>query len=314
MSETAASSDSRAAPVDEGKIRRALISAADERYGSLLIDLLDSIDSRRGAEETQFETAIVVLDCGMNTDQRREMDRRGVRLVEPSWDYDGSFPAPWFKAMTARPHLPKWAPGYDLYLWIDADAWIQEWFSIEMLSHAALKYGFAAVPEGDRAYPELIGPAPDALTGPVIEWRYACLREMFGRAAADKFAGYATINSGVFAARADSPVWSQWADEMGKALSRAKRNRFFADQTSLNFVLLQTPAFARLPALCNWMCNRRLPMLSGDALVEPEYPHAAIGIVHTTGKTKHRRWRLSRLEGGVVYRTLHFADKPSSTP
>lgn len=296
------------------KIRRVLVSAADEPYGALLSNLVDSIDTRRPRAEDKFETSVVVLDCGMNENQRRALADRDVRLVVPSWDYGGSFPGPWFKAMTARPHLPKWVPGHDLYIWIDADAWIQDWASIEMLSEAALERGFAAVPECDRAYPELIGPAPDALTGPVMEWRYACIREMFGRAAADRLAGYATINSGVFAARRESPVWARWVTEMGHALSQGRRNRFFADQTSLNFVLLQMPGFARLPASCNWMCNRRLPMLMGDILVEPEYPYSALGIVHTTGKTKHRCWQLARREGGVAYRTLHYGDTPRALP
>ena len=31
-----------------------------------------------------------------------------------------------YKALTARPFLPRYFPGFDLYLWIDGDCWVQQ--------------------------------------------------------------------------------------------------------------------------------------------------------------------------------------------
>ena len=98
-------------------VNTVIISAADTEFFRLLSGLVRSI---RATQPEPFP--LCVLDCGLEPDQRGWLAVRDVALVEPCWDYTGfEAPGPWFKAMTARPNLPKWVPGYEMYFWIDAD-------------------------------------------------------------------------------------------------------------------------------------------------------------------------------------------------
>ena len=38
----------------------------------------------------------------------------------------------WLKSQVSRAFLPKYFPGYNKYLWIDADAWVNSWDAIEL--------------------------------------------------------------------------------------------------------------------------------------------------------------------------------------
>ena len=38
----------------------------------------------------------------------------------------------WLKSQVSRAFLPKYFPSYEKYLWIDCDAWVQEWSAIEL--------------------------------------------------------------------------------------------------------------------------------------------------------------------------------------
>src|ERR1700753_1477506 len=101
-----------------------VITAADAAYYDLVVDLVSSIrDQPRSAD-----VALVVFDLGLTAPQRDALAARQVSFVRPGWDYDfATAPPEWFKAMTARTRLPQWVPGFEHYLWIDADAWLQRW-------------------------------------------------------------------------------------------------------------------------------------------------------------------------------------------
>ena len=76
-------------------------------------------------------------------------------IVGPGWDIE--FPGrdrmpETFKAQVARPFLPRHFPGYQMYLWIDADAWLQDWRAVELYCARRVASSLAITPEIDRAY------------------------------------------------------------------------------------------------------------------------------------------------------------------
>ena len=84
-----------------------IISASDARFYPLLADLHRSI--REGARRDGMD--IGVLDLGLNAEQLAELKDAGTVICVSGLDHDPSIfriaPAPTFRAMTARPHLPK---------------------------------------------------------------------------------------------------------------------------------------------------------------------------------------------------------------
>jgi hypothetical protein len=281
-----------------------LISAADQAYWPLLSGLLHSVDKRRRASGM----AVGILDLGLAEEPLDRLRRYGAHVIRPDWDYDLSGfsvkPQPMFKAMTARPFLPRYFGGYDVHAWIDADCWVQDWQAVKLLCAAAEDWGFSIVPEMDRSYTPLLH---DGST--FADWARSCFVKCFGEEQGNALARYPLLNCGVFAARHDTPLWALWAKRTGDVLARLREPFFFAEQTALNACIRQHDApVALLPARCNWMCSRAFPLVSADgkSLLEPYPPHEPIGIVHLAADTKRGIWPLVDAHGRPQPRALTF--------
>src|SRR5215472_16277761 len=127
--------------------RLLISSGADSGYFPLLRDTVLSILAQcRGA-------VIGILDFGLAPEQRDWLTERVAHLVRPGWDID--FPhrehtPETRKAQLSRPFLRRHFPGYETYLWIDADAWLQDWRTVELYIAAAGHDKLAITPEIDR--------------------------------------------------------------------------------------------------------------------------------------------------------------------
>ena len=141
-----------------------ICSASDSKYWPLLSGMLNSVE--KPAKQDGFSFGI--LDVGLTQEQKSRLDLFGAVTVSPEWDYKmdhlAEQPPSHLRAMAARPHLPKYFPGYDLYIWLDADCWVQDWSAVVLLAQCALSNKFAIVPEIDRSY------TPFFSRGPVFEW------------------------------------------------------------------------------------------------------------------------------------------------
>jgi hypothetical protein len=294
--------------------RTIIISASDAAYFYLLSELLRSVE--KGALRDGIDLG--VLDLGLEEGQRDELKARGVKLCVPELDYDAALfrtpPKPAFRAMTARPHLPHYFPGYDLYIFLDADCWVQDWEAVRLYATAALRMGVAVTPETDRSYTPLF--ADD----PVAEWRRKVYLRCFGEQIACDLSVYDMINTGLFASRADSVLWENWSRVLGIVYGAVGEPLFYAEQTVLNTLIRsQVVPAAFLPARCNWMCNRALPVCGEDGtmLHEPQPPFDRLGIIHLTGPLKNDELTLTDLAGGKWVRSLRFraaGRRPELTP
>jgi hypothetical protein len=129
--------------------RLLIVSGADSAYFSLLRDTVLSVRTQRRDAE------IGILDVGLEPEQRAWLAQRVTHLVHPDWgiDFPGREHTPEArKAQFARPFLPRHFPGYETYLWIDADAWLQDWRVVGLYARAARGGKLAITPEIDRAY------------------------------------------------------------------------------------------------------------------------------------------------------------------
>ena len=288
-------------------IRIALVTAADEGYAFFLKGLVNSIRDR----ERPNRLSLCILDLGLEEATKTWLRQRSVRFVKPDWDLN--FPdrdsAPeTFKALTARPFLPRHFPDFDVYLWMDADTWIQDsrWLDDFILS--ALLGRLAIVPEVSPAYLRQYQTIKDK-DSLVDEqtWRHRAYALCYDAMTADDLAGRPTLNSGVFALRADAPHWEAWQYSLERALSNT---RFpLVEQTALNHAVYANRLItAPLPALANWQTHRRLPLIDPrtNQFCEPYLPHDPIGILHVTGPDKRRQHRLLRLDGRKIRRSLLY--------
>lgn len=280
-----------------------IASGADCGYFPLLRDTVQSIRARHR------EAAIGILDFGFAPEHREWLVPRVSHLVQPGWDFD--FPdrertPEALKAQLSRPFLRRHFPGYDTYLWIDADAWIQDWRAVELYLAAAGPDKLAITPEIDRAYKRHY--KRPKVFGWTLSWK--CYREAFGWRVADRLGRNPMVNCGVFALHHDAPHWDAWARVIEQV---AQRTRFFyIEQTALNYVIFADHLPVNfLPAYCNWMPGDAAPAFDAarGLFVEPYAPHEVIGVMHLAGEAaKSHMFRLRRLDGGEVETSLRYSE------
>jgi len=263
--------------------RRIIVSGASSGYFALLQGCVASIrDKPEGAA-----IALGILDVGLEEPQRAWLAERGAEIVQPGWDFSfpGQAEAPRHRqALFARPYLPRHFPGHDLYLWIDADAWVQDWAAIALFFRAASGGAIALAPEMDRSYRNYFQAWEE-----FHAVNHEGYREAFDPVTADRLMRHPLLNAGVFALAADAPHWQAWAKTLAEALQRS-RNALI-DQTTLNHVIyVQGLAANFLPARCNWISHHASPVRQAPdgPLLEPALPHEPLGIIHLTLWMKER--------------------------
>lgn len=279
-----------------------IVSGADTGYFPLLQDLVLSVRAHRAS------VPIGVLDLGLAPEQRAWLAERVEHVVHPDWDleFPGRERAPEsFKAQVARPFLPRHFPDYEMYLWIDADAWLQDWRAVELYLVAAGRSQLAIVPEIDRAYKRHY--KRPKLFGRTLAWKN--YREAFGWRAADRLGRNPMVNCGVFALHRDAPHWQVWRRLITQVLQRTRF--FYAEQTALNYAIFAERLPANfLPSYCNWLVGDAAPAFDArrGLFVEPYAPHEIIGVMHLAGpEQKTRRFGLRRLDGGTVETPLRYS-------
>jgi hypothetical protein len=283
--------------------RLLIAGGADRNYFPLLRDMVLSIRTHNR------DVAMGILDLGLDPEHRRWLSGRVTHIVHPNWDLDFPHRARTpesLKAQVARPFLRRHFPGYETYLWIDADAWLQDWRAIDLYVAAAGRDKLAITPEIDRAYKRHYKrPKPFGWT---LAWKN--YREAFGWRAADRLGRNPMVNCGVFALHHDAPHWDAWARILFEVLQRTRF--FFVEQVALNYAIFAEHLPVNfLPAYCNWMPGDAPPAFDAARgfFVEPYAPHEVIGVMHLAGsEQKSHVFRLNRLDGGTVETSLRYGE------
>lgn len=278
-----------------------IVSAADSGYFPLLHDNVSSVRA------LDRDASIGILDLGLDADQLVWLRSQAAAVVRPGWDVE--FPqqartSETLKAQVARPFLPRHFPGYETYFWLDADAWLQSWETVELYRSAAGRDRLAITVEIDRAYKRHY--KRPKLFGTTLAWKN--YREAFGWRAADRLGRNPMVNCGVFALHRDAPHWPAWQRLIGQVLQRTRF--FYVEQIALNYaVFAERLPVNLLPGYCNWMAGDAAPAFdpARRLFVEPYAPHQAIGVMHLAGtEQKSQVFRIAQLGGGTVETSLRY--------
>jgi hypothetical protein len=282
-------------------MRPVIVSAADSGYFHLLQGLILSLR----VQPSSRDVAVAVIDVGLSETERSWLDGERVRIVAdtlpptpPRADGKASISS----AQRLRLRLPDVLPGYDVYLWMDADMWVQVDGIVPWYLRAAATGAMAITPEVHVRYRSMYGPRHwlGMLEG---------YGRLFDRATAERLAPNPTLNCGCFALRADAPHWQLCRDAVEAVI--AKDNQFVLEQYAINYILYERSREAQayfLPATFNWICHQAHPVVNHRTglLCEPVPPHPPIGLLHLTMNTKWRELELRALDGATVRRSLKY--------
>ena len=189
----------------------------------------------------------------------------------------------WLKSQVSRGFLPKYFPGYKKYLWIDCDAWVHDWSSVELY--------FKACEGGKLGITQTMGPGYRIMSK--VKWlfgKFAIIKSQnfkhaissnIGLEKARKLAFAPHINIGVFSLEENSPCWKSWQENLKTTLSSGKV--FGSEGLAINMsVYVDEVDTEFLPLNCNWIASNLLPKYDeqNQIFVEPFLPNYKIGIMH----------------------------------
>lgn len=287
-----------------------IITAADAKYFELVQGTILSI---REKPQSQNVT-IGFFDLGCTLEQLEWLQKYTNIIKQPDWDFDfrqRSQTPEYIKGLLVRPHLRKYFPNFDIYLWIDADAWVQDWSAIDLfIQGAAKRRGLAIVPELHRASLQQYGGVPE-----FSQWIYQQYQLSYEREIAEKLCTYPMLNAGVFSLHKDAPHWERWKEYLEQGL-RKNGSVIMTDQLALNLVVYLGELFNRtemLPPWCNWIFNG-YPVWDKqqNRLVETYLPHTPIGILHLAGRPELNQVKLLTTTGDIVEVSIRYQPRNHS--
>lgn len=280
-------------------MKTTIVTAADSKFYYLLKGLILSLK----AFEMSRDLPVTVLSIGLSGEEKAWLEGKGAQLVEVREERvpqrnDGR---PVLSvAQRKRPFLPKLVPGYDLYLWMDADLWVQNCSAISHYLQFAARGAIAITPEVHVSYPGIY-------RAQSLMRAHAMFKVLFDEKTADRLAPSPTINSGMFALRGDAPHWDLWVGTLGEVLGRS--DSYYAEQIALNHVIYsQNVPSVFLPAWCNWICSQTLPVLNQETgmLCEPNPPFQPLAIVHLTMTVKNGDHNIRTCDDTAVRMSLCY--------
>ena len=260
-----------------------IVSLADSNYFDLLNELVDSILKFPEGKEVD----ICILDAGLSDEQKKILSNKVKEIKKAEWDIE--VPGykvgqkEWLKSQVSRAFLPKYFPGYKKYLWIDCDAWVQDWSSVELY--------FKACESGKLGITQTMGPGYRIMSK--VKWLFGkiaviksqnfkhAISSKIGSENARKLAFAPHINIGVFSLEENSPCWKNWQKNLTKTLSSGKI--FGSEGLAINMsVYIDEIETEFLPLNCNWIASNLLPRYDEQKqyFVEPFLPNTKIGIMH----------------------------------
>ena len=301
--------------------KKAIVTLADSKYFELLNELINSILNFKQSSEIK----ICVLDAGLTDNQKKEISKKIYSIKKADWDISVPFykvmKKDWLKSQVSRAFLPSYFPEFDSYLWIDCDAWINDWECINLY--------FKACENGKLAITQSIGPGYRDIAK--VKWLFGKFAEIktqnykharssnISQDTSRKIALAPHLNIGVFALKKDSKCWDVWQKNLKETLSSGQI--FGSEGLAINISVYKDNIPTEfLPLNCNWIASHLLPKFdnSKKKFVEPNLPNHVIGILHLAGciwengldmrLNKNIKVKINTLSGETIDRSLRYLE------
>ena len=300
---------------------KAIVTLADSNYFELLLELIASIKKYKESENI----SICILDAGLNKNQIELLKKKVDVIKKAKWDIEvPSYKVlgkEWLKSQVSRAFLPDYFPDFEKYLWIDCDAWVNSWDTIELY--------FKACENGKLGITQTIGAGYKILSR--VKWIFGKLaviksqnykhakKSGFSESTARKIAFAPHLNIGVFSLEKKSKCWKLWQEILSKALSSG--GVFGSEGLAINIAVYDKDFETEfLPLYCNWIASNVLPKYDSEkeTFVEPYLPHNKIGIMHlAAGLWKENRdmrtdksieIEIKTLTNKIIYKSLRYSN------
>ncbi|MBB4284663.1 hypothetical protein [Roseospira goensis] len=291
--------------------RITIVTGADDRYAPLAAELIASVRAHRVLDHIDLS----LIGTGMSPAVAESLRPQVENFADGTWSIDAAerraAGRDWLMARVAKLYTRDFFPGYDVYIWIDADAWVCDPAAIDWLLTGVAEAGLA-VGYDDRP----TSPIPLDIRGFLGGWvlaRTYCMkharRARLPAEAVRRLARVRPFNNGVFALAADAPHWPVIQGHMRRLVHKGR----IVGSNQMAIVMavhLDGLPVAILPHACNYLEVPRVCARSG-AFVEAEIPHRPVGVLHLAARDAMRadptlEMDLRDTAGGTVRRSLRY--------
>ena len=289
-----------------------IVSGGDSKYFQLLKELALSIREKHEGKSIN----ITYLDGGLTSEDINYFKSLNIEVVDPGWcNPIAELKAAgrnFLKINIAKMHLDKILPNRKIIIWIDADAWLQTFASIDLFSMVANKNKLAIVSQATRLESKNIQ------FKKIFTHRFVELRNILYKNARraglktdliEKMQGRPTLNAGAYSLHVKAPHWERlrhWQNEILK-----KGRLFTSDQLSIGFTIYHDQlTYEALPDICNYIYPWRYDE-DKNLFVDYFAPYTPVSIVHLAGQDQSRNDHLYKVKmlnqnDQIIKKTLRY--------
>ena len=289
-----------------------IVSGGDSKYFQLLKELALSIREKHEGKSIN----IAYLDGGLTSEDINYFKSLNIEVVDPGWcNPIAELKAAgrnFLKINIAKMHLDKILPNRKIIIWIDADAWLQTFASIDLFSMVANKNKLAIVSQATRLESKNIQ------FKKIFTHRFVELRNILYKNARraglethliEKMQGRPTLNAGAYSLHVKAPHWERlrhWQNEILK-----KGRLFTSDQLSIGLTIYHDQlTYEALPDICNYIYPWRYDE-DKNLFVDYFAPYTPVSIVHLAGQDQSRNDHLYEVkmlnqDDQIIKKTLRY--------
>ncbi len=289
-----------------------IVSGGDSKYFQLLKELALSIREKLEGKNLN----IVYLDGGLTNENIGYFKSLNIEVVDPCWcnpiAEKKAAGRNFLKINIAKMHLDLILPNKKIIIWIDADAWLQTFESINLFSIVAKKNKLAIVSQATRLEGRNIQ-FKKLFTHRFVELRNILYKNARRAGLAtgliEKMQGRPTLNAGAYSLHVNAPHWKRfryWQNEILK-----KGRLFTSDQLAIGLTIYHDElSYEALPDICNYINPWRYDE-ENKLFVDYFAPYTPVSIVHLAGQDKNRNDALYEVEmlnlkDQIINKTLRY--------
>jgi lipopolysaccharide biosynthesis glycosyltransferase len=291
-------------------MKTAIISGCDNNYFNQFLNLYNSLIDTNCLDYAD----LCFVNISVSNENLKKISDKTKKIIEPKWDYNFSFPTKeWKKILTIRPFLKNYFPGYENYIWLDADTWVQGNKFINDFASVAKTGKMSIVPELDINYETKRKKYSfKKLFYNIYQskgWSYKNFKKYFDKQSFTKLFQKPILNAGVFSIPKESVIWDKWADEYGQIVERSSDDYCLnMDQASLNKIIYNNLDLVNFFNVeYNYLIKNSMPLINNDnKFCLKDFPNKKIEILHLTSIIFDQLYELESIHGKKIKRKLSY--------
>ncbi len=294
-------------------MKTAIISGCNNNYFKQFLNLYNSLIGNNCLEKAD----LCFLDISVSEDNLKKISEKVSKIVKPKWDFNLKYETQdWKKILTVRPFLKEYFPGYDTYIWLDADTWVQGSKFIDDFVSSSNIGKISIIPELDINYEvsrkkysfEKIFHNFYKAKG----WSYKNYKKYFDNNIDENLFQKPILNAGVYSIPKSNEIWDMWKNEYGKIIENSSNDYCLnMDQASLNKVIYdnldQVNFFG---SEYNYLIKNCLPIFDDENkyFCLRDYPYKKIQILHLTNMKFNDVYEITSKKGKKLKKKLTYEE------